>query len=66
MAIEVPNAWPRGMKRKVAEAYVGGRANLSVLRTRFGLKPTVQHHRNTTRADQEGWPSPDETKHIMD
>ena len=76
MAIEVPSAWPRGMKRKVAEAYVGGRGNLNVLRKKFGLKPTVQHHRNTTyskdridaawtRAAQEGWPSPEEMNHSL-
>ena len=76
MAIEVPSAWPRGMKRKVAEAYVGGRGNLNVLRKKFGLIPTVQHHRNTTYskdrrdaawtlADQEGWPSPEEMNHCL-
>lgn len=62
------------MKRKIAEAYVGGKGNLTVLRNHFGLKPTVQHHRNTTyskdridaawtRADQEGWPDVQDIKY---
>jgi len=71
-----PNSWPRGMKRKIAEAYVGGERNLLVLKHFFDLRPTICHHRNTTyskdrvdaawtRADQEGWPTPDQISQII-
>mgnify|MGYP001160918256 FL=1 len=70
------NSWPRGMKRKTAEAYVGGERNLLVLKHFFDLRPTISHHRNTTyskdrvdaawtRADQEGWPSPEKIAQVI-
>jgi len=58
------------------EDYVGGERNLLVLKHFFDLRPTISHHRNTTyskdrvdaawtRADQEGWPTPEKIAQVI-
>lgn len=58
---------PRLLRKEDAELYVGGRGNLETLCKKLGLKPLVQHSRNTSydirdldaaidRAKIKGWP----------